>query len=346
MDMNIDALYNILKQNQSDVNEAVGIKQKVVVVTSDPLALVVEKTKMSKGREKVVVQSDSKESNDEYINDLKKIIVLLAKAFNRKKFYAKPTNNNLRTSSTNKKPEYVKSEEKKEDKKEDGKKQDMRKTKMLLEKKHSDKQVLLAEDQAWMESSSDSDQKLSANMVFMAKIEKILSDSEESSSFDKETLAKVSYYFFDSEGEYEIETSECCDKTETNYGLFVDNDDDQETFHDAIVSASKIFDENLVVPQKDDDESEVVHNDYEEKDHLVNKLIAEFNQKIAKCQKRIEKANQQSKDLENQNKSLQDQNDVLNNQVNIFEEKSNEFGEQIKVKENKDYFLAHTEILE
>ncbi|GJW10354.1 hypothetical protein Tco_1576181 [Tanacetum coccineum] len=168
----------------------------------------------------------------------------------------------------------------------------------------------------------------------------------ESSSFDKETLAKVSYYFFDSEGEYEIETSECCDKTETNYGLFVDNDDDQETFHDAIVSASKIFDENLVVPQKDDDESEVVHNDYEEKDHLVNKLIAEFNQKIAKCQKRIEKANQQSKDLENQNKSLQDQNDVLNNQVNIFEEKSNEFGEQIKVKENKDYFLAHTEILE
>nr|GFC21098.1 hypothetical protein [Tanacetum cinerariifolium] len=46
------------------------------------------------------------------------------------------------------------------------------KTKMLLAKKDSDEQVLLAEDLAWMESSSDSDQKINANMVFMAQIEK------------------------------------------------------------------------------------------------------------------------------------------------------------------------------
>nr|GEU46199.1 copia protein [Tanacetum cinerariifolium] len=106
MDINIDALYNILKQNQGDVNDALGYKKKVVVVTSDPLALVAEKTK---------------------------ITTLLAKAFNRKKFYAKPTNNNLRTSSAssyaNKKPEYVKSVEKKEDKKADEKKRDMSKVK-------------------------------------------------------------------------------------------------------------------------------------------------------------------------------------------------------------------------
>ncbi|GKA69627.1 retrovirus-related pol polyprotein from transposon TNT 1-94 [Tanacetum coccineum] len=73
------------------------------------------------------------------------------------------------------------------------------KTKMLLAKKDSDEQVLLAEDQAWMESSSDSDQELSVNMVFMAKMEKILSDLEESSASNKETLAKVSYYSSDSE---------------------------------------------------------------------------------------------------------------------------------------------------
>ncbi|GJY37509.1 integrase, catalytic region, zinc finger, CCHC-type containing protein [Tanacetum coccineum] len=48
-------------------------------------------------------------------------------------------------------------------------------TKMLLAKKDSDEQVLLAEDQAWMESSSDSDQEINANMVFMAKMEKVLS---------------------------------------------------------------------------------------------------------------------------------------------------------------------------
>nr|GFC65837.1 hypothetical protein [Tanacetum cinerariifolium] len=56
------------------------------------------------------------------------------------------------------------------------------KTKMLLAKKDKDEQVLLAKDQAWMESSSDSDQEINANMVFMAQIEKVLSDSEASSS--------------------------------------------------------------------------------------------------------------------------------------------------------------------
>nr|GEU88949.1 retrovirus-related Pol polyprotein from transposon TNT 1-94 [Tanacetum cinerariifolium] len=133
IDINIDALYNILKQNQGDVNDALGYKKKAVVVTSDPLALVVEKTKVSKQKEKVKVQTESEGSDDEDIIDLKKIAVLLAKAFNRKKYYAKPTNNILRTSlassSENKKPEYVKSVEKKEDKKVDEKKRDMSKVK-------------------------------------------------------------------------------------------------------------------------------------------------------------------------------------------------------------------------
>nr|GFC48969.1 hypothetical protein [Tanacetum cinerariifolium] len=54
MDINIYALYNILKQNQGDVNDALVYKKKIVVVTSDPLALVAEKTK---------VLSDSDESS-------------------------------------------------------------------------------------------------------------------------------------------------------------------------------------------------------------------------------------------------------------------------------------------
>nr|GFC60988.1 hypothetical protein [Tanacetum cinerariifolium] len=102
------------------------------------------------------------------------------------------------SSPVNKKPEYVKLVEKKEDKKADEKKRDMSKvkyynckkeghfakdckkakvkdynyykTKMLLAKKNSNKQVFLAKDQAWMESSSDSDQEINANMVFMAQI--------------------------------------------------------------------------------------------------------------------------------------------------------------------------------
>nr|GEY05553.1 integrase, catalytic region, zinc finger, CCHC-type, peptidase aspartic, catalytic [Tanacetum cinerariifolium] len=134
-------------------------------IQNDPLALVAEKTKVSNRKEKVKVQSESEESDEEDINDLKKITALLAKAFNRKKYYAKPTNNNLRTSSasssTNKKP--------------------------------YDEQVLLAEDQAWMESNSDSDQEINANMVFMAQIEKVLSDLDDSSSSAEETIVEVKH---------------------------------------------------------------------------------------------------------------------------------------------------------
>ncbi|GKC44389.1 retrovirus-related pol polyprotein from transposon TNT 1-94 [Tanacetum coccineum] len=297
MDINIYALYNILKQNQGDVNDAMGYKKKAVVVSSDPLALVAEKTKVSKHRKKVVVQSESEGSDDEDISDLKKITALLAKAFNRKK-------------------------------------------------KDDDEQVLLIKDQAWMESSSDSDQEISANMVFMAKMEKVLSGSEESSSSAEETIAEVSYYSSDSESEYEYETPEYYDNS-TNYGLFMDNDDDQEIFHDAIESASENSNKNHIVAQKDHDESEVDHNDFEEKDYLVDKLIKKFNQKIAKCEKRIEKANQQSKDLEYQNKDLQYKYDVLKNQVNTFEEKTNEFNEQVKVLNKKnDDLLAQIEVLQ
>nr|GEU81108.1 hypothetical protein [Tanacetum cinerariifolium] len=129
MDINIDALYNILKQNQGDVNDALRYKKKAVVVTSDPLALVAKKTK----------------TEGHFAKDCKKAKV---KDYN---YY---------------------------------------KTKMLLAKKDSDEQVLLAEDQAWMESSSDSDQEINANMVFMAQIEKFLSKSDESSSSAEETITE------------------------------------------------------------------------------------------------------------------------------------------------------------
>ncbi|GJR47423.1 retrovirus-related pol polyprotein from transposon TNT 1-94 [Tanacetum coccineum] len=115
---------------------------------------------------------------------------------------------------------------------------------MLLAKKNSDEQVHLAEDQAWMKSSSDSDQEISTNMVFMAKMEKILLGSKESSSCAKETIAEVSYYSFDFESDYEYETLDYYDNS-TNYGLFVDNDDDQETFHDAINLLVERFETSL-----------------------------------------------------------------------------------------------------
>nr|GFA08003.1 integrase, catalytic region, zinc finger, CCHC-type, peptidase aspartic, catalytic [Tanacetum cinerariifolium] len=94
------------------------------------------------------------------------------------------------------------------------------------------------------------------------------------------------------------------------------------------------------------DKSDVDHNDSEEKDHLVDKLIRKFNKTIVKCQKRIEKANQQSKDFENQNKDLQDKYDVLKNQATTFEMNNKELNEQLKelIEKNND-LLAQTNVL-
>nr|GEW43119.1 hypothetical protein [Tanacetum cinerariifolium] len=268
-----------------DVNDALGYKKKVVVVTSDPLALVAVKTKVSKRKEKVEVQSESEESDDEDISDLKKITALLAKDFNRKKYYAKPTNNNLRISSgssfENKKPKYVKLVEKKEDKKADEKKRDMSKVKCYNCKKegHSAKDCKKAKF-GWSPVVIMIRKSMQTWSSWL-KLKRL--DSDESSLSAEETIA----------------------------------------------------------------ESEVDHNDSEDKEHLVDRLIQKFNHKIAKCQKRIKKANQQNKDLETQNKDLQDKYDVLINQVNTFEEQNNEFNEQIKVlKEKNANLLAQTEVLQ
>nr|GEY87043.1 hypothetical protein [Tanacetum cinerariifolium] len=326
-----------------------------------------------KSKEKVVVSLDSEGSEANDFSELKKITALLAKAFNRRKFYSKPTNNNLRTSSSsqsaNKKQEFVKTDNKRVEKKDDKKKRDMSrvkcynckkqghfakdckkakvknyeyyKTKMLLAKKDKDEQVRLAKDQAWMESSSDSDEEINTDMLFMAQIEKVLSDSEASSSFADERISEVSYYLSESE----FESSKYYDNS-TNYGLFVNNDDDQEIFHDAIESASENFIENHIDSQKDYDKSDVDHNDYEEKDQLVDKLIRKFNKKIVKCQKRVEKANQQSRDFENQNKDLQDKYEVLKNQTTTFEMNKKELNEQLKelIEKNND-LLAQMNVL-
>nr|GEY49623.1 retrovirus-related Pol polyprotein from transposon TNT 1-94 [Tanacetum cinerariifolium] len=168
-ELNFKFLNNLQPEWKQDVNDAMRLKKKIVVVTSDPLASIVEKTEVSKRKEKVVVSFDSEGSDADDFSELKKITALLTKAFNRRKFYSKPTNNNLRTSST---------------------------------------------------SHSDSDKEINANMVFMAQIEKVLSDSETSSSFADDKIYKVSYYLSESESESKYETSEYYDNTATYANTF------------------------------------------------------------------------------------------------------------------------------
>nr|GEW69696.1 hypothetical protein [Tanacetum cinerariifolium] len=195
-----------------------------------------------RSKEKVVVSSNSEGSEANDLSELKKITAMLAKAFNRRKFYSKPTNNNLRTSSSsqsaNKKQEFVKTDTKKVKKKDDEKKRDMSRVKCYNCKK---KDIL----PKTARKQSDSNQEINENMVFMAQIKKVLSDSEASLSSADEKIYEVSYYLSESESESEYETSEYYDNY-TNYGLFVNNDDDQEIFHDVIESASENFIENHI----------------------------------------------------------------------------------------------------
>nr|GFB42084.1 hypothetical protein [Tanacetum cinerariifolium] len=239
-------------------DDALGYKKKAVVVTSDPLALVTEKTKVTKRKEKVKVKTESEESDDEDIMEKKE---------DKKTDEKKRDMSNVKCYNCKKEGHFAK-----DCKKAKVKDYNYYKTKMLLAKKDSDEQVLLAEDQAWMESSGDSDQEINANMVFMAQIEKVLLDSDESSSSAEETIAEVAYYTSESKSEYEYKTLEYYDNS-TNYGLFVNDNDDQEIFHDAVESASENFIKNHIDSQKDYDKSEVDHNGSEEKEHLIDKLI-------------------------------------------------------------------------
>ncbi|GJQ90399.1 retrovirus-related pol polyprotein from transposon TNT 1-94 [Tanacetum coccineum] len=242
MDINIDALYNILKQNQGHVNDAMGYKKKAVVVTLDPLALVVEKTK--------------KEGH--FAKDCRKAKV---KDYN---YY---------------------------------------KTKMLLTKKDGDEQVLLAEDQSWMESSSDSYQEISANMVFMAKMEKVLLDLEESSSSVEETIVGLSYYSSD----YDNSTNYDHDESEVDYN------DSEEKDH-LLDKLIKKFNQKISKCQKCIEKAnqktkdlENQNKDLQDKYDVLKNQVNTFEEKNNEFNEQIKVLNKKNDDLLAQTKVLQEQ---------------------------------------
>nr|GFB33455.1 hypothetical protein [Tanacetum cinerariifolium] len=164
------------------------------------------------------VEIKLKRKRPDDFSKLKKITALLAKAFNRRKFYSKPTNNNLRTSSSypsaNKKQEFVKTDTKKVKKKDDEKKRNISRVKCYNCKKEG-------------------------------HFAKDYKKAKASSSSADEKISEVSYYLSESKSESEYETLEYYDNS-TNYGLFMNNDDEQENFHNAVDSASENFIENHI----------------------------------------------------------------------------------------------------
>nr|GFA70892.1 ribonuclease H-like domain-containing protein [Tanacetum cinerariifolium] len=144
IDINIDALYNILNQNQGNVNDAMGSKKKTVVVTSNPLALIAEKTNVSRSKEKVVVSSNSEGSEaDDF-----KFVKTDTKKVEKKDQEKKRDMSRVKCYNCKKEGHFTK-----DCKKAKVKDYEYYKTNMMLAKKDKDEQVLLAEDQAWMESN-------------------------------------------------------------------------------------------------------------------------------------------------------------------------------------------------
>nr|GFB06813.1 hypothetical protein [Tanacetum cinerariifolium] len=139
-----------------DVNDALGYKKKAVVVTSNPLALLAEKIKKEdkkadeKKRDMSKVKCYNCKNEGHFAKDCKKA----------KKVEKKPNEKKIDMSKVkcyNCKNEGHFSKDCKKAKVKD---YNYYKTKMLLAKKDS-------EDQAWIEFSSDSDQEINANMIFM-----------------------------------------------------------------------------------------------------------------------------------------------------------------------------------
>nr|GEU60658.1 hypothetical protein [Tanacetum cinerariifolium] len=141
--INIDALYNILKQNQGNVNGAMKSKKKAVVITSYPLELVAEQTKVSKRKETVVVSSESEGRDDE----LKNITAFMMTKEETKVDEKKRDMSKVKCYNCKKEDHFAK-----DCKKAKVKDYEYYKTKMLFTKKEKDEQVLLAEDHAWIEA--------------------------------------------------------------------------------------------------------------------------------------------------------------------------------------------------
>ncbi|GJY61381.1 hypothetical protein Tco_0462038 [Tanacetum coccineum] len=70
-------------------------------------------------------------------------------------------------------------------------------------------------------------------------------------------------YLLKETSEYDdANTSDYYNKSKLTYGLFVDNIDDQEIFHDANEHAHENFDENHVVNENDHNESESINSTF------------------------------------------------------------------------------------
>ncbi|KAJ9549049.1 hypothetical protein OSB04_021592 [Centaurea solstitialis] len=123
-DIDIHVVYEILKQSQDDVQDALDAKVKSEIEKADTLALMADKrgkqvVHRSRARSDSSDTPEASSDSDVDVAEFKQAMAMMTKAFQRR-FYKQPSSNKQRYSSTSRKSEYRgRHEDKRSDKKTD-----------------------------------------------------------------------------------------------------------------------------------------------------------------------------------------------------------------------------------
>nr|GEZ47324.1 hypothetical protein [Tanacetum cinerariifolium] len=172
------------------------------------------------------------------------------------------------------------------------------KTKMLLAKKDKDEQVILAKDQAWIESSCDSDQEINENMAFMAQIEKVLSDSETSSSSADEIFLSENFI------ENHINSQKDYDNSD------IDHNDSKEKDH-LVDKLIRKFNKKIVKCQNRVERANQQSKDFENQNKDLQDKYDVLKNQITTSEINNKELNEQLKELIEKNNDLLAQMKVL-----------------------------------
>ncbi|HEY5236600.1 MAG TPA: hypothetical protein VIJ14_10505, partial [Rhabdochlamydiaceae bacterium] len=201
-EVDVHTLYESLRLNEEDVQQAIEEKQISVKTTADHLAMVASKSakssssksKSKKSKSPVSSEEESGFKSDSDEEELERAFQALFNKRNQQNFYRTPSNNNQRFSSSSRRQE---SKTPDSETKEKYDKIDMEniichrcskrghyardckakivkdsnyyKTKMLLSKAKEAGKVMMSDDDHWLELTDNEDEEATAHIVFMAK---------------------------------------------------------------------------------------------------------------------------------------------------------------------------------
>nr|GEY68689.1 hypothetical protein [Tanacetum cinerariifolium] len=146
-------------------------------------------------------------------------------------------------------------------------------------------------------------------MVFMAQIEKVLSDLEASSSTADDKISEVSYYLSESESESEYETSKYYDNTTT---YVVDHNDSE-----GIDKLIRKFNKKIVKCLKRIEKANQQNKDFENQNKDLQDKYYVLKNQATTFEMKNKELNEQLKVLIEKNDDLLVQTNVLKDQLQV-----------------------------